>query len=301
MFLDFILPKITKMNEFFQSDKVLITDLHSEMSRAYKELLLYFLSGSYVNSRELHLVDPSNSNHFVNINSLYLGVAVSSALNCKEIIARPDLKEHFLQKCLTFLSILCSEIKKRFEFSNFVLSQLHIFKPKNAISVKLREQHPSLLPLLNKMKRFSDQQDWQAIDDQWRLLPIYVFPEDYNIDTESSIDKFWGKLLAFKCETTENAVFKHLSEFVTNILCLPHSNAACERIFSQVNLIKTKQRNRLITETINGNLLASQHVRSTNGTCYNFQPDKSMFSKMKKESLYNKSTAENVDEYTFDG
>ncbi|KYN16890.1 hypothetical protein ALC57_10869, partial [Trachymyrmex cornetzi] len=40
-------------------------------------------------------------------------------------------------------------------------------------------------------------------------------------------------------------VFPKLFEFTTAILSLPHSSATTERIFSNLNLIKTKLRNRL--------------------------------------------------------
>lgn len=64
-------------------------------------------------------------------------------------------------------------------------------------------------------------------------------------------------------------VFQNLARFVLNILSLPHSNAACERLFSKVNLIKTKTRNRLVTDTINGTILASECVNNFNNGCVN--------------------------------
>ena len=40
-----------------------------------------------------------------------------------------------------------------------------------------------------------------------------------------------------------------------DLMVLPHSSAAVERIFSQVKLVKPDVRNRLVTETVNGILL----------------------------------------------
>jgi hypothetical protein len=45
-------------------------------------------------------------------------------------------------------------------------------------------------------------------------------------------------------------LFKKLAIYVLTILSLPHSNADNERVFSKVNLIKTKSRNRLIMKSI---------------------------------------------------
>ena len=50
-------------------------------------------------------------------------------------------------------------------------------------------------------------------------------------------------------------VFPFLAEFmirVIRLLCLPHSSAATERVFSAANRIKTKTRNRPSTRTIAG-------------------------------------------------
>ena len=57
--------------------------------------------------------------------------------------------------------------------------------------------------------------------------------------------------------------FSNISNFALNALCIPHSNAECERIFSKINLIKTKTGNRLVTKTIKGTLLAADHVKKS--------------------------------------
>lgn len=79
-------------------------------------------------------------------------------------------------------------------------------------------------------------------------------------------------------------LFKFLPTFMLSILSLPHSNAACERLFSQVNDIKTKKRNKLITKTIKGNILAQQSIRRS-GNCVDFTPSKEMVNKM-TSSIY---------------
>jgi hypothetical protein len=54
------------------------------------------------------------------------------------------------------------------------------------------------------------------------------------------------------------------------ILSLPHSNAACERIFSVVNDIKTKKRNRIGETTLNA-LCVVRSAFSASGTqCRSF-------------------------------
>ena len=53
------------------------------------------------------------------------------------------------------------------------------------------------------------------------------------------------------------AKFRLLSKFMCDLV-LPHSPACVERIFSQLNLVKTKQRNCLKNQNVTGRLLAKQ-------------------------------------------
>ena len=56
-------------------------------------------------------------------------------------------------------------------------------------------------------------------------------------------------------------------------MALPHSSACVERVFSQVNLVKTKQTN--LCETVFNRILAKQAV-AKDGGCYNFNPSNSL-------------------------
>jgi hypothetical protein len=56
--------------------------------------------------------------------------------------------------------------------------------------------------------------------------------------------EFWLVLKNLK-DFTGNCLFSNLSKIALFILCLPHSNAEVERMFSVVNDIKTKKPNKL--------------------------------------------------------
>ena len=58
-------------------------------------------------------------------------------------------------------------------------------------------------------------------------------------------------------------------------MALPHPSACIERVFSQVNLVKTKQTNKLLCETVSNRYLAKQTV-AKDGGCHKFKPNKSL-------------------------
>jgi len=60
LFLDWILPKFTSVNSFFQSSSVAITQLHDKMVSTHTDLLLIFMKQDYVNKTPLHLINPEN-------------------------------------------------------------------------------------------------------------------------------------------------------------------------------------------------------------------------------------------------
>jgi hypothetical protein len=154
-------------------------------------------------------------------------------------------------------------------------------QPKNVISLKFREQFPNLLPILKEFSRFVSSGSYQSIDDEYRKLPLHrELPDD-----SLQIDIFYNHILNIKNEGGEY-LFKHLATFVLNILCLPHSNAECERVFSKINLIKTNSRNRLLIETVSGTVLASQHLKN-NGTCKKCIPSQKML-ELFNTSMYSK-------------
>ncbi|XP_045472719.1 uncharacterized protein LOC123679267 isoform X3 [Harmonia axyridis] len=252
------------------------------MEEAYRNVLLCYMERQYVTKTAISEIDPSNKTWFLPKKNVYVGIDVMNEISKPIISEMPTeaflitflitVLEMFFERCQLFYSCLCVEIRKRYDFDNFILPKLQIFVPKNAVSSDIHQQFPSLAHLLQNMTRFYDSSEGQLIDEQWRLLPDYRFTadEEKKIDINEDIDIFWGKLQKY---TNEMGVFEFqkLSQFVLNILSLPHSNAECERVFSKINLVKTKSRNKLITNTINGCLLTSQCVKK-DGNCVDFTP-----------------------------
>lgn len=149
-----------------------------------------------------------------------------------------------------------------------------------------RDEMPSLLPLMKALPRIVKDQQYQLIDDEWRQLLYFNLPDHINI--KDQVDVFWSKLLICD-EGDQGSTFKNWSRFVLNVISLSHSNADCERIFSKVNLIKTKTRNKLVTPTMSGIILAKQRVQ---GDCVNFEPSKDEYDCMTNRVLYAKDASE---------
>lgn len=80
------------------------------------------------------------------------------------------------------------------------------------------------------------------------------------------------------------------------MLCLPLSNVKCERIFSDINRIKTKDRNRFDNQNVASIIHAKEGLKDV-GECHNFDPDKIMIAIMKNEKqLYENLKSTNLNE-----
>lgn len=299
-FLNWILPKFTSLNDYFQSDKVLILNRDDKIKDTYRDILLCYMKGEYITSRALSDVDPLNESYFCNKASLYLGTAVMQLLDTETVTKHPALLEDFYKHVFQFLSTGCYEIKKRYDFSDKnVISKLNVFLPHKALSKETHTNFPTLRPYLREFTRMSDKIDWQCIHDEWRKLPFFQFDFNDKFNETTHPDVFWGHIYNYKNDDNGDFLFKNLAQFVLNLLCLPHSNAECERIFSKVYSIKTKSRNRLLTDTIEGIVLSKQHVGVTE--CTKFEPNDTMLNMITK-NMYNfkkihitDNTSENTD------
>lgn len=286
LFLKWALPKITKANEYFQSSKAVIVNVHEVMTELYQELLKSYMIDRYIHSTPLWKIDPEDSSKFKNKNNLYLGCYVMEEENKLVIQERQDLLDHFRGKCQEFLIETCVQIKNRYDFKNLLMEKIKIFKPGNVFNNDLREKLglQSLVPLLKEVPRICSKDKYQIVDDEWRRLMFYCFDEDMEEMKKKEIDVFWGDLKTMK-NGGEEYLFKNLAECVLSILSLPHSNCDSERIFSKINRSKTKGRNRMIVPTTEGLLLSSQHLKKSGG-CVKFVPSKNMLSRMTTSALY---------------
>ncbi|KYM98362.1 hypothetical protein ALC62_10932, partial [Cyphomyrmex costatus] len=79
--------------------------------------------------------------------------------------------------------------------------------------------------------------------------------------------KFWREVGNLK-KGDNTSAFPVITQFVFDILCLPHSSACVERIFSIINLNKTKVRNRLSTESLIGILHTKRYIHENGRNCY---------------------------------
>ena len=90
-------------------------------------------------------------------------------------------------------------------------------------------------------------EDLGLLDTQYRMVSLV----QWNTNEDVTEEELWQKVYQYKDASGERA-FKELALFALSMLSLPLSNADVERAFSQVNIIKSKLRNRMANKTLLG-------------------------------------------------
>jgi len=174
------------------------------------------------------------------------------------------------------------EIRKRFDFNDPVLMQLENITPKKVLG---ENQPASLISFINVFPRIK--QNNQNIDTRWRIFSVVEFDSELRtLLLNLSVEDFWIKPKTY--EKDGEYPFKDVSNFFLIVLSLPQSNVSPERIFSNINLIKTKQRNCLNTKTLNGILSAKELTKKSE--CHHIDITKTMLGMVNSNMHDHKTT-----------
>lgn len=96
-FLQWVLPKFNNLNKLFQSEKPVIAQMYASVCKTYKDLLRSYMDQDYVNKTPVEKIDPSNSEKFLRLENMYLGVEVMTFMQKPKILQNAQLKKDFFQ------------------------------------------------------------------------------------------------------------------------------------------------------------------------------------------------------------
>lgn len=83
---------------YFQTEQVVILELHDKIINLYKEILLCFLKRSYVLQTPLDNINPNNGEFQLIDSGLYLGVGVMDLVNDPKVLADNVRRKDFFKR-----------------------------------------------------------------------------------------------------------------------------------------------------------------------------------------------------------
>lgn len=136
--------------------------------------------------------------------------------------------------------------------------------PLNSVHIKCLKQMSFLDPKNAKSIRSIIKIDLNDLDIEWRQLCNH---NNFNFELDPL--EFWKHINTLKnCDSSE--IYPLINKLVAYLFTLPHSSAFVERLFSSINLNKTKTRNQLSTKTLTGLLNSKSCLINNEKSCYNF-------------------------------
>lgn len=166
-------------------------------------------------------------------------------------------------RCVEFNVKLAEEIQKRLPDNYKNLEKMTLLSEDETLK---QSKDTSISVLASEMGFTVEKID--KILRQWKTIH-FVDWNPLNGDTIA----FWAKVSSYKNAAGINT-FQDLCDFAIAVLSLPHSNAEVERVFSAMNIVKNKLRNKLSEKTLNSLLLIRNQLKIKNATCSTYDlPD----------------------------
>ncbi|KYN22498.1 hypothetical protein ALC57_05109 [Trachymyrmex cornetzi] len=161
--------------------------------------------------------------------------------------------KNIMHRCKDFLIELCSQLQQRLLENIDVLKSMSTFSPQLATS-----------------------QIWNLLH---TVHISFTSTEDYWIGINEILNAGGQQR------------YGHICKLVLAILSLPFSNASVERMFSIMNIVKNKLRNKMSIKTTETILRLKDNLPDG---CINFEPSKEMIRKFNSENMYSSNFVEDV-------
>ncbi|KAL7301423.1 hypothetical protein TKK_0005864 [Trichogramma kaykai] len=289
-FLEFILVKFNKTNASLQSISPIVTNENTRIRNLLLEILEFFINEDYISKykENLYDIDLKDESQWLPLNSVNIGKFAYESIFMKNLL-NDDEKKRLLQHCQKFYVTCCTLLQDKLDLHEEFTTSLKSFHPGNSLSTTYHRRNSNLNATIKTCPMSVSDSDAEVINAQWKLLLKYksLLPEE--IILEKKVDIFWIKLL--NClDENDMPLFSELSNFaLLCFVCVANLNASAERVWSQMNLTKTKIRNRLEFESLQSHLYAAEYIKSQ-GSLFTFEPSEEMLKKtMKIKSRYKKN------------
>ena len=278
-FLSFVLEELTGLIKLFQSNQFQLHILLVEVQRVVKMFCINFMDRTKVSS--FFSVNVHDQSKWLPLHEVYPGYCAQETIK----LMRPHEKESFLARCREWYIEALRQISSRINASDPVLKAMQSLNPLDVVNGKSSIDAISVL-VTNLPQLMGSFSNLQSLDRQWRSP---IADDSVRSELESKpIEEFWKFI-------SEMDVYKTLGLFVLQITALPQGTAEVERLFSKINLNKTKLRNALAIQTFEAIVKVSHRFPA------NFEVDQKLLrlhrnARANYMSKYSSNDCENVEE-----
>ncbi|CAL1678897.1 unnamed protein product [Lasius platythorax] len=282
LFLKYILNFFNAFNAFFQASETRIHLLQSKSKNLLSQVCRNFLK-EHLKSFSTNIVFSLKKNQKA-VNEITLGSECDEYLNELTQNGDIDIVRIVRENCLTLYVTAAEEIRKRLPVNDIFLSKLQVFQPcvKNLFDDNNRETSFNDVSFIAKTIGSFDE---DALKKEWIALPSDFTMEEKQSLSKLNFDNMWKEILQRRY--TNNIVkYPNLRNILNTIRSLPNSNADPEKMFSLLNNLKTKKRNRFSSASVNAICVFKSALKTRGETAINMKIDEKHLSLMSADKLY---------------
>ncbi|XP_033339072.2 uncharacterized protein LOC117227705 isoform X1 [Megalopta genalis] len=258
-FLNYTLKIITRYNTIFQSKQTQISTMVEQCYDLLKDLGCNFLKLNIVHNVNLHEVDPYNEGNLLPLNEMNIGCKSKSTIS--ECVKSEKVKQ-FYTNCQNFYQAAFQSAVDTLPFNDIFLRSLKFLQPSVALDLQKHENH-----IENILQKFKSKFDDEVVLQEWYFLG-FLEEETKSALLSLNVYDFWIKMIEISDNKAQK--FKNICKLALLCLTLPNSNTEIEKLFSLVNNIKTKKRNRLGHRMVEALCRINVELNSMDSKCCNY-------------------------------
>lgn len=180
--------------------------------------------------------------------------------------------------CQTYSITLCKELVNRMPKNLDLLKKCNNFALQLVLSTTKKPKITALpLDLL-------ENEDADEIDSQFRSISNVSWSAKYDEKVLYDYDQFWCKVYNYATTKDDQTFtpYRQLEEFALKVRTMPISNAVVERVFSIMNAVKSKLRNRMSLPMLDAISRIRMYFYSRKICCTSFVPSQGMYNRFNK-------------------
>lgn len=273
-FLRYNLYFYCEYNVFFQSKEVLTHKLALYTLNLMRSIGKHILVEGVFN--EPLNVDLNDINNYKDLWSISLRQESNKLLKNVPLEKRKFVRE----SAYTFYKVGMEEMKKRFSKNIKFWHLLTCLGPSIALTEKNQE-----FPI-TKFKEFFPYINYTHLFLEWHTLPktFTQKEKDKFLAEEMKVEEFWHAATSKQVNSYHK--YPNLKKLIDILLCLPHSNCECERVFSITKEVKDQKRSNMSPELLNSICIVRSAFKAKNICSATYKITEDHLRLLKSKNLY---------------
>lgn len=258
-----LLKEVVKVNTLFQAENADVTKLTHDLLILCRNLLQKIVEPKYLSRiPNEKLQDFKFNDYIIPLASIDFGYEFNTFLaTCK---LTKDQVMYIKERCKTFAVDLITEVQARLPDNVDTLLMFKCLHPNVVLSGK-----ESISKIGDRYRNVIE--DMDELENEWSSLTLDEWPQT----SKANIVSFWAEVSEKKNSAGEK-VYPNVTSLALALLSLPFSNASVERVFSRMNNIHSKSRNRLHVKSVEAILQITYGLMRNNKSCATFTPSETM-------------------------